>query len=82
LKRVTQVKCLATSPTLQPLNRDTKIKSRGQTKTPVGSATVEARDTKNLRFDAADLLNRLKAKRKKSSATLADVEMLLEMLEG
>jgi chromosome segregation ATPase len=32
--------------------------------------------------DAADLLNRLKAKRKKSAVTLADVETLLEMIEG
>lgn len=32
--------------------------------------------------DAADLLNRLKAKRKKSTASLADVEALLEMIEG
>ena len=32
--------------------------------------------------EAADLLNRLKVKRKKSSATLADVEALLEMIEG
>jgi chromosome segregation ATPase len=31
--------------------------------------------------EAADLLNRLKAKRKKSSVTLADVETLLEMIE-
>ncbi len=62
---------------------DTKIKPRSQTKNPLGFVTtVEARDTKNLRSDAADLLNRLKAKRKKSSATLADVEMLLELLEG
>jgi hypothetical protein len=66
--------------TSQP--RDTKIKPRSQIKNPVGSATVEARDTTNLRSEAADLLNRLKAKRKKSSATLADVEMLLELLEG
>jgi hypothetical protein len=29
---------------------------------------------------AADLLNQLKAKRKKSNATLVDVEMLLELL--
>ncbi len=67
--------------TSQP--RDTKIKPRSQTQNPVGSAiTVEARDTKNLRSEAADLLNQLKAKRKKSSATLAGVEMLLELLEG
>lgn len=32
--------------------------------------------------DAADLLNRLKAKRKKSTATLADIETILEMIEG
>ena len=32
--------------------------------------------------EAAGLLNRLKAKRKKSAVTLADVEMLLELLEG
>jgi hypothetical protein len=32
--------------------------------------------------EAADLLNQLKAKRKKSSVTLADVEMLLELLEN
>ena len=32
--------------------------------------------------DAADLLNRLKAKRKKSAATLADIEAILEMIEG
>jgi HAMP domain-containing protein len=32
--------------------------------------------------EAADLLNRLKAKRKKSTASLADVEALLEMIEG
>jgi archaellum component FlaC len=31
--------------------------------------------------EAADLLNRLKAKRKKSSATLADIEVILGMLE-
>jgi chromosome segregation ATPase len=30
---------------------------------------------------AADLLNQLKAKRKKSSASLADVELILEMIE-
>jgi hypothetical protein len=66
--------------TSQP--RDTKIKPRSQTENPVGPATVEARDTQNLRSEAANLLNRLKAKRKKSSATLADVEMLLELLEG
>ncbi len=61
--------------------RDTKIKPRSQTKNPVGSVTVEARDTQNLRSEAADLLNRLKAKRKKSSVTLADVELILEMIE-
>ena len=32
--------------------------------------------------DAADLLNRLKAKRKKSAVTLADIEAILEMIEG
>ena len=32
--------------------------------------------------EAADLLNQLKAKRKKSVVTLADVEFLLELLEG
>ncbi len=32
--------------------------------------------------EAADLLNRLKAKRKKSAVTLADVEALLGMIEG
>jgi chromosome segregation ATPase len=32
--------------------------------------------------EAADLLNQLKAKRKKSSATLADVEKILEILGG
>lgn len=32
--------------------------------------------------EAADLLNQLKAKRKKSSVTLADVEFLLELLES
>ena len=32
--------------------------------------------------DAADLLNQLKAKRKKSSVTLADVEKILEILGG
>jgi hypothetical protein len=31
--------------------------------------------------DAADLLNRLKAKRKKSAVTLADMEAILEMIE-
>ncbi|MEG4294811.1 hypothetical protein Q5692_37245 [Microcoleus sp. C2C3] len=31
--------------------------------------------------DAADLLNQLKAKRKKSSASLADIEAILEMME-
>jgi hypothetical protein len=31
--------------------------------------------------DAADLLNQLKTKRKKSSTTLADIETLLELLE-
>jgi|SRR6476620_2393217 len=32
--------------------------------------------------EAANLLNQLKAKRKKSTASLADVEALLEMIEG
>ena len=32
--------------------------------------------------EAADLLNRLKAKRKKSAVTLADMEAILEMIEG
>jgi hypothetical protein len=32
--------------------------------------------------EAADLLNRLKAKRKKSAVTLADIEAILEMIEG
>jgi hypothetical protein len=32
--------------------------------------------------EAADLLNKLKAKRKKSTATLADIETILEMIEG
>ncbi len=32
--------------------------------------------------EAADLLNRLKAKRKKSAATLADIEAILKMIEG
>jgi regulator of replication initiation timing len=31
--------------------------------------------------DAADLLNQLKSRRRKSNATLADVETLLELLE-
>lgn len=33
-------------------------------------------------LEAADLLNQLKAKRKKSTASLFDVEILLEMIEG
>jgi chromosome segregation ATPase len=33
-------------------------------------------------LEAADLLNRLKAKRKKVTASLADVETILEILEG
>jgi hypothetical protein len=32
--------------------------------------------------DSATLLNRLKARRKKSTASLADIEALLEMIEG
>ena len=32
--------------------------------------------------EAAEILNQLKAHRKKSSATLADVEKILEILEG
>jgi chromosome segregation ATPase len=32
--------------------------------------------------EAADLLNQLKAKRKKSKADLADLEVILEILEG
>jgi len=32
--------------------------------------------------EAADLLNRLKAKHKKSTASLADIEAILEMIEG
>ena len=32
--------------------------------------------------DAADLLNQLKAKRKKSKIDLADLEAILEILEG
>ena len=32
--------------------------------------------------EAANLLNQLKAKRKKSTSSLADVEALLEMIEG
>jgi hypothetical protein len=32
--------------------------------------------------EAADLYNQLKAKRKKSSASLADIEKTLEILEG
>jgi predicted nucleic acid-binding Zn-ribbon protein len=32
--------------------------------------------------DAGDLLNELKSKRKKSTVTLADVEKILEILEG
>jgi hypothetical protein len=32
--------------------------------------------------EAANLLNQLKAKRKKSTASLADIEALLEMIEG
>jgi hypothetical protein len=32
--------------------------------------------------DAADLLNKLKAKRKKATASLADIEAFLEILEG
>jgi hypothetical protein len=31
--------------------------------------------------EAADLLNQLKTKRKKSTATLADIEAILEMIE-
>jgi hypothetical protein len=31
--------------------------------------------------EAADLLNRLKAKHKKSTASLADIEAILEMIE-
>jgi hypothetical protein len=31
--------------------------------------------------EAADLLNQLKTKRKKSTATLADLEAILEMIE-
>jgi chromosome segregation ATPase len=32
--------------------------------------------------EAAEMLNQLKSKRKKSTATLADVEIILEILEG
>jgi hypothetical protein len=32
--------------------------------------------------DAADLLNQLKTRRRKSNATLADIETLLELLEN
>jgi len=31
--------------------------------------------------EAADVLNQLKTRRKKSSASLADVELILEMIE-
>jgi hypothetical protein len=31
--------------------------------------------------EAADLLNQLKARRKKSTATLVDIEAILEMIE-
>jgi hypothetical protein len=33
-------------------------------------------------LDAADLLNQLKTRRRKSNATLADIETLLELLEN
>jgi hypothetical protein len=41
----------------------------------------ESPDTSELP-DAADLLNRLKARRKRSKADLADVEALLDLLGG
>jgi peptidoglycan hydrolase CwlO-like protein len=37
--------------------------------------------TENPKIEAADLLNQLKARRKKSRAELADVELILEMIE-
>jgi peptidoglycan hydrolase CwlO-like protein len=37
---------------------------------------------KNEPPEAADLLNKLKAKRKKATASLADIEAILEMIEG
>jgi hypothetical protein len=39
------------------------------------------RDTSEL-LEAADILNKLKAKRKKSGTTLADIEEILEILGG
>ena len=48
---------------------------------------IEPRDTREMlsekiTLDAATLLSKLRAKRKKSKIDLADVEALLELLEG
>lgn len=50
--------------------------------TEVGVNTILSPDTSGSTLDAADLLNKLKTKRKKSTASLADIEALLEMIEG
>ena len=47
-------------------------RSEGKSENPIA---------KNPKIEAADLLNQLKTRRKKSSASLADVELILEMIE-
>jgi hypothetical protein len=51
-----------------------------QTKQSNSGQTSKSPDTSDI-LRAADLLNRLKAKNKKSKATLSDVEAILAMLE-
>ena len=66
---------LATSAdVVKELNQQSTKELRSQIETLQATPTIAP--------EPADLLNKLKAKRKKSTASLADVETILEMIEG
>ena len=65
-----------------------KEESLNQTRSELAAALAEVAVLKQKSVtasvdlpEAADLLNKLKAKRKKSPVTLADIEAILEMIE-
>ena len=58
-------------------DREKQIEKLGSELSELKQKSAAARELP----EAADLLNQLKAKRKKSGASLADIELILEMIE-
>jgi hypothetical protein len=58
---------------IENLKSELARRSEGKSENPIAE---------NPKIEAADLLNRLKSKRKKSKTDLGDLEVILELLES